>query len=88
MNENIVGPTTSSERIQALDFLRGFTILGILIMNIQGFSMPGTAYTNPAAYGDLPGANQWVWMISHVLADQKFMTIFSILYGAGIVLVT
>ncbi|MEM9329553.1 MAG: DUF418 domain-containing protein [Bacteroidota bacterium] len=81
-------PTTGKERIAALDILRGFAILGILVMNIQTFAMPGAAYLNPMAYGDLTGANQWVWILSHVLADNKFMTIFSLLYGAGIVLVT
>lgn len=50
--------------------------------------MPGAAYLNPMAYGDMTGLNKWVWILSHVLADQKFMTIFSILYGAGVVLVT
>lgn len=85
---NMLTPTPSKERIQALDFLRGIAILGILIMNIQSFSMPGAAYINPTAYGDLTGANKWVWILSHIFADQKFMTIFSILYGAGIVLVT
>jgi uncharacterized protein len=81
-------PTLEKERYQALDILRGFAILGILIMNIQSFAMPGPAYLNPTAYGDLTGINYWAWIISHVIADQKFMTIFSILYGAGIVLVT
>lgn len=81
-------PTSSSERIQALDFLRGVAILGILIMNIQYFSMPTAAYMNPTVYGDLTGINKWVWILSHLFADQKFMTIFSILFGAGIVLVT
>ena len=81
-------PTTSAERIQSLDFLRGFAILGILIMNIQSFAMPGAAYLNPMAYGSMEGANKWVWIISHLLADQKFMTIFSILFGAGIILFT
>ena len=81
-------PTASKERIAALDILRGFAILGILIMNIQSFAMPGAAYLNPMAYGDMTGANRWVWILSHVFADQKFMTIFSLLYGAGIVLVT
>ncbi|MDH3243499.1 MAG: DUF418 domain-containing protein [Saprospiraceae bacterium] len=80
-------PVTSSERIQALDFLRGVAILGILIMNIQSFAMPGAAYTNPTAFGDLNGINRWVWMLSHLLGDQKFMTIFSLLYGAGIVMI-
>lgn len=81
-------PVVGSDRIQSLDILRGFAILGILIMNIQSFSMPGAAYLNPMAYGDMEGLNKWVWMLSHVFADQKFMSIFSILYGAGIVLVT
>ncbi len=81
-------PVKKKERIQALDFLRGFAILGILIMNIQSFSMPGAAYLNPMAYGDLSEVNKWVWMLSHIFADQKFMTLFSILFGAGVILMT
>jgi len=88
MNKQAAQPVTSSERIQSLDILRGFAILGILIMNIQSFSMPGAAYMNPIAFGDMSGLNKWVWIVSHVLADQKFMTLFSILFGAGVVLVT
>lgn len=81
-------PTQVHERIQSLDIIRGIAILGILIMNIQSFSMPGSAYSNPMAFGDLNGINKWVWIISHVFADMKFMNIFSILFGAGIILVT
>jgi len=81
-------PTLGNERIQSLDILRGIAILGILIMNVQSFAMPGSAYLNPSSFGDLTGMNYWVWVLSHVLADQKFMTLFSILFGAGIVLVT
>ncbi len=43
---------------------------------------------NPTAYGDFTGINRWVWILSHIFADQKFMTIFSILFGAGIILLT
>jgi len=81
-------PTLGKERIKSLDILRGIAILGILIMNIQSFAMPGAAYLNPTAYGDLEGVNYWVWVLGHIFADQKFITIFSILFGAGIVLVT
>jgi uncharacterized protein len=81
-------PVGQADRIAALDVLRGFALLGILVMNIQFYSMPGAAYMNPTAYGDLTGANRAVWMVSHVLFDQKFMTIFSLLFGAGIVLFT
>ena len=33
-------PVTLKERIISLDVLRGFALLGILVMNIQSFSMP------------------------------------------------
>jgi uncharacterized protein len=81
-------PVASAERIAALDTLRGFAVLGILVMNVQSFSMPLPAYLNPTAYGDLGGANGWVWRLSHLFFDQKFMTIFSLLFGAGIILFT
>jgi uncharacterized protein len=86
--EFVQGPVTQSERIQSLDVLRGFAVLGILVMNIQSFAMIDAAYFNPATYGNLEGANYWVWYLSHLLFDQKFMTIFSLLFGAGIVLMT
>ncbi len=82
------GPVRAAERIASLDVLRGAALLGILPMNIQAFSMIGAAYLNPTAYGDLQGANFWVWYVSHLFADQKFMSIFSMLFGAGIVLMT
>ncbi len=81
-------PVPQRERIDSLDLLRGFALLGILMMNIQTFAMPFAAYFNPTAYGDLTGANYWAWFLTHVLFDQKFMTIFSLLFGAGIVLFT
>lgn len=81
-------PIQPKERIVALDFLRGFALLGILLMNIQSFAMPFSAYFNPTTFGDLTGINLGVWTFSHIFADSKFMTIFSILYGAGIILIT
>ena len=80
------GPVAETARIDAIDVLRGVALLGILLMNVQSFSMPQAAYFNPTAYGDLEGANLYVWVAGRMLADQKFMTIFSMLFGAGIVL--
>lgn len=48
-----ITPTTQQERILSLDVLRGFTILGILIMNIQSFSMPGASYLIRWDLGDI-----------------------------------
>lgn len=69
-----------------LDVLRGFALLGILVMNIQSFSMPSPAYVVPTAWGDLEGGNFVVWLIAYLFFDQRFITIFSVLFGAGIVL--
>jgi uncharacterized protein len=81
-------PVSEKERIVSLDVLRGFALLGILPMNIQYFSMISASYMNPTAYGDLQGKNYLVWLICHVLADEKFMAIFSMLFGAGVFLMT
>ncbi len=81
-------PINPNQRVVAIDVLRGFALLGILVMNIQFFAMPAAAYFNPTAYGDLTGANRWVWTLSHLLTDHKMMNLFSMLYGAGIVLLT
>jgi uncharacterized protein len=80
------GPVTPRERIFTLDVLRGFGVLGILVMNVQFFAMIGAAYTIPTAYGDLGGVNYAAWYLGALLADLKFMAIFSMLFGAGIVL--
>ena len=80
------GPIAEATRIDSIDVLRGVALLGILLMNIQAFAMPQAAYFNPTAYGDLEGANLYVWVACRMLADQKFMAIFSMLFGAGIVL--
>lgn len=81
-------PISGTERIVSIDVLRGFALLGILLLNIQSFSMPGAAYMNPTSYGDFTGANYWVWYFTHLLGDAKFMSIFSMLFGAGIVVMT
>jgi uncharacterized protein len=73
-----IAPVAKTERIIALDVLRGFAIAGILIVNIQTFAMIEAAYSNPTAYGDLTGLNKLVWYFTHIFADLKFMAIFSV----------
>lgn len=81
-------PVAESDRVVAMDVLRGFVLLGIFVMNIQSFAMPISAYMNPTSYGDLTGANFAVWVAGHLFFDQKFITIFAMLFGAGILLMT
>ena len=73
-------------RIDSLDVLRGFAILGILVMNIQMFSMVNVAYMNPTLAGPMQGPDYWIWLVSHIAFENKFLAIFAALFGAGIVL--
>ncbi len=87
-NLSSVGPTLPSERFLSLDVLRGFALFGILAVNIQAFSMIFPALANPTVYGDLTGLNYWVAMLTQLFASLKFITLFSLLFGAGILLMT
>lgn len=82
------GPVTAGERFASLDRLRGVAILGILVMNIYAFAMPFAAYVNPLRMGGTEAYNMATWFVTHVLFDQKFMSIFAMLFGAGIVLMS
>ena len=73
------------ERIISIDILRGFAVLGILIMNIVSFSMPMMAYFNPYIHASSV-YDHILYCVGHVLADQKFMAIFSMLFGASTIL--
>lgn len=78
-------PLQSTDRIDSLDVLRGFAILGILVMNIQAFSMISQAYLNPTLGGTFTGVDFWLWLVAHVAFDSKFLALFAALFGAGMV---
>ena len=79
------GPTAN--RIVALDFVRGAALFGILLMNITGFGLPH-AYNNPVNYGGAEGANLMAWQIIQIGFEGTQRGLFSMLFGAGIVLFT
>jgi uncharacterized protein len=57
-------------------------------MNIESFGRVGAEYLNPAAISPPAGSDFWVWLTNTLFADEKFMGIFSLLFGAGIVLLS
>ena len=57
-------------------------------MNIRSFAMISAVYTSPNLHMDISGVNLVVWILSHVFADLKFMAIFYMLFGAGVILAT
>ena len=79
---------TITKRINQLDVMRGFALLGILIMNIISFGLPEAHYFNPHVEGVLHGLNQGALVVSELFANEKFMGLFSLLFGASVVLFT
>lgn len=74
-------------RFISLDVVRGIAVMGILLMNIVAFAMPFQAYGNPMAYGGNGPVDMAFWATNFVLADGKMRGLFSILFGASILLV-
>lgn len=81
-------PIERSGRISSLDVLRGVALLGILLMNIVAMGLPHWAYDDPTIAGNRSPADFWVWAVNAVLFEGKMRTIFSMLFGAGVILIT
>ena len=78
-------PVQESERIEALDVLRGFALLGIFMVNIQFFSLP---FMEGVGQLTLVGAAQgevWGWAFIRTFCELKFVSLFSLLFGMGLV---
>jgi uncharacterized protein len=89
MEESLsIAPVTSQERISAVDAIRGFSLLGILLLNIVSFGEGHWAYGNPHIIGGSNPLNVGVWAVMWILADGKMRAIFSMLFGAGVILLT
>jgi uncharacterized protein len=81
-----VAPVRFEERIFALDAIRGFALLGILVMNICWFGLPESAYFIPVPAGGSTGINLLTWCFTFVFADGKMRAIFSLAFGASVCL--
>jgi uncharacterized protein len=80
----IAAPVLQSERISILDSLRGFAILGILLMNISSFAMPVSGY-DPTLLHET-GINYYTWYFIMLVPFGTQRALFSMLFGAGILL--
>ena len=76
----------SSQRITNLDFIRGFAVLGILIINVISFGLPITALFNHSTYGAENLLDWVVIVISSVFFEYKMMGLFSMLFGVGLMI--
>ncbi len=85
-SQQTVAPVSSSERITNLDAVRGVAVLGILVMNAVSFGLPTPAYFNLSAGGSETALDWVIGIAGEIFVDQKTMGLFSMLFGAGIVL--
>lgn len=80
-------PTAGAERLVTLDFVRGVAVLGIVIANV-----PAMAHTHlaaiwpPAQSGGASAADRLVWLAQFVLIDGKLRGLFTLLFGASMML--
>lgn len=83
-------PTAESARIDSLDIVRGVALLGILLMNIWGFGLDSSGYFDPLAGAGATAASQQVnlqvWATVSVLFEGSMRALFSLLFGAGVLL--
>ena len=93
MNNNSppsLAPIQGQGRIAALDIIRGVAVLGILLINILWFGLPKPLQSaaDPTVYGGAEGANLWVWMINAMWVEGTQRGLFTLLFGAGVILFT
>ncbi len=81
-------PVEAVERVASVDVIRGFALLGILAMNIAGFAWPDAVYSIPTMAPGAGAIDTFLWGFNHVFFDTKMMTLFSMLFGAGLVLMS
>jgi uncharacterized protein len=80
-------PLQQEERLMSLDIIRGVALFGILLMNITDFGLP-FAYGDPTVYGGAEGADLWAWITTSMLFEGTQRGLFSLLFGAGVILLT
>jgi uncharacterized protein len=72
-------PVQAHERVVAVDILRGFAILGILVANMAGYSGLAGGFEQQGALLD-----RAVLLLTRFLVEAKFYSLFSFLFGWGL----
>jgi uncharacterized protein len=77
------GPLQRNDRIEAIDVLRGLALLGIILVNASIFGLPLAALVS-GVVEDESAADRIVATVITIIAEHKFISIFSLLFGFGI----
>lgn len=77
-------PTQLQERVIAIDMMRGFSLLGIFIVNMLAFHSP-YYYINPyTLYTDLSDKDTFQWI--DIVLQGSVYPLFSMLFGYGLMM--
>ena len=85
INQETLNPAPSTQRINSVDIIRGISLFGILLMNITGFGLY-KAYFDATNNGGATGWNLNVWWMNTLFFEGTMRGMFSMLFGAGILL--
>lgn len=86
MSTERFAPIAPSQRIESIDVLRGWVVLGILTINILFFGLPYAVGENPTLFETYAGVDVFAFIFSQVVFEGAQRTIFSMLFGAGVLL--
>ena len=86
MSDTAATPVTASERIELLDVLRGVALFGIFVVNLPLIGLPFSEAMGEASVWDTGNADTWTAALVRMLAENKFMALFSTLFGMGLAL--
>lgn len=80
-------PVIGKERIEILDIVRGFALLGVMMDNLFGFS--GWGFLTDAGRQSLPTwpADAIIGLLEQVFINGKFYSLFSMLFGVGFAII-
>ncbi|MEO6359612.1 MAG: DUF418 domain-containing protein [Sphingomicrobium sp.] len=79
--------SAATDRIVALDVIRGIAVMGIFSVNVIAFAFIEPAYFNPPTMGGHSGADLATWAVNAIIIDGKMRSLFSMLFGASVLLV-
>lgn len=88
VSTQLLNPLDQKQRIHSIDVLRGIAVFGILLMNIAGFGLPMPAYGDPSIAGGANGLNLYTWITTSLFFEGTMRAIFSMLFGAGFIILT
>ncbi|MGI2327446.1 DUF418 domain-containing protein [Planococcus sp. YIM B11945] len=75
-------PVALTERVEAIDLMRGFALLGILLINMLTFHSP-LSYVDPYSYFDQPWDSE-IYAFIDIFIQASFYPLFSMLFGYGL----